>query len=116
MLNKSELEYLLNNKLISKSFEYKIKSTIKKKIEKFLNFELPLLIQNQILDKQLLQDILDNPNNMFPILGKERVVGPKMWKHTGIPAQGYEYRKHYDIFHNKNNNLIIFRKVKSYQI
>ena len=73
LLTPTELEWLLGNKLLSKSFEYKIKSTIKKKINKFLNFELPLLIQNEILDKRLIQDILDNPNYMLPILGKEQL-------------------------------------------
>jgi hypothetical protein len=90
LLTKTELKWLLGNTKISKSFEYKIKSTIKKKIDKFLNFELPLLIQNEILDKQLIQDIIDNPNNLLPILGKEKVAGPKVCKHAGIPAQGFE--------------------------
>ena len=69
---------------MSKSFEYKIKSTIKKKIDKFVNFELPLLIQHEILDKQLIQNIIDNPNNMLPILGKEKVAGSN-------PAQGFSF-------------------------
>jgi len=73
LLSKTELEWLLENKTVSKSFGYKIKSTIKKKIENLLSFELPLLIQTQILDKELIQDILDNPNNMLPSLGKEKV-------------------------------------------
>jgi len=73
LLFKIELEWLLENKTVSKSFGYKIKSTIKKKIENLLSFELPLLIQTQILDKELIQDILDNPNNMLPSLGKEKV-------------------------------------------
>ena len=84
LLTPTELEWLLGNKLLSKSFEYKIKSTIKKKINKFLSFELPLLIQNQILAKQLIQDILDNPNNMLPSLGKEKVAGSN-------PAQGFSF-------------------------
>jgi hypothetical protein len=93
LLTNSELEWLVGNKQVSKSFEYKIKSTIKKKIDKFLNFELPLLIQNEILDKELIKNIIGNPNNMLPILGKEKVAGPKVWKHAGIPAQGYIFRR-----------------------
>lgn len=73
LLTKTELEWLLENKTLSKSFEYKLKSNIKKKIDNFLSFELPLLIQTQILDKQLIQDILDNPNDILAILGKEKV-------------------------------------------
>ena len=71
-LTKTELEWLLGNKSMSKSFEYKLKSTIKKKIDKFINFELPLLIQNQLLDKQLIQSICNNPNNILPILVRKR--------------------------------------------
>jgi hypothetical protein len=82
LLTKTELEWILGNKQISKSFEYKIKSTIKKKIDNFLSFELPLLIHSQILDNQLIQNILDNPNTMLPILGKEKVAGSN-------PAQGF---------------------------
>jgi hypothetical protein len=70
LLNKSEIDWLLNNKQLSKSFEYKIKSTIKRKINRFLNFELPLLVENDILDTQLLQNIINNPTNMLPILGR----------------------------------------------
>jgi len=68
LLTRTELEWLLGNIQLSKSFEYKIKSTLKKKIAQFLNFELPLLIQNQILDKQLIQDICNNSNDMVPNL------------------------------------------------
>jgi hypothetical protein len=28
---------------------------------------------------------------MLPILGKEKVAGPKVWKHAGIPAQGSRF-------------------------
>ena len=98
-LTSTELEWLLGKKHISKSFEYKIKSTIKKKIDKFLNFELPLLIQNGILDKQLIQSIIDNPNYMLPILGKEKVASPKVRNHTGILAQGSESCYQHDEFH-----------------
>ena len=80
----------MRNKQLSKSFEYKIKSTIKKKINKFLNFELPLLIQNEIVDKQLIQEILDNPNDMLLSLGEEKVVGPN-------PAQGYDFEHEFQL-------------------
>jgi len=114
LLTKTELEWLLGNTSMSKSFEYKIKSTIKKKINKFLNFELPLLIENQILEKQLIQDILDNPNNMLLILGKEKVAGSN-------PAQGFDNSSIYDEFRNKEiNRPMLFEdsgivKIKPYQ-
>ena len=66
LLTKTELEWILGKNQISKSFEYKIKISLRKKIDQFLNFELPLLIQNQILDKQLIQDISNNSNDMVP--------------------------------------------------
>lgn len=72
LLSKTELEWLLGNKRLSKSFEYKIKSIVKKKIDQFLNFELPLLIQNQILDKELIQNILDKHDSMLPNLVSKR--------------------------------------------
>jgi hypothetical protein len=71
LLTKTELEWILGNRLLSKSFEYKIKSIIKKKIDIFLNYELPLLIQNEIFNKHMIQEILHN--NMLLILGKEQL-------------------------------------------
>ena len=56
-LTKTELEWLLGNKSMSKSFDYKLKSTIKKKIDKFINFELPLLIQNQLLYAKIIRKL-----------------------------------------------------------
>ena len=98
LLTKTELEWILGKKEFSKSFRYKIKSTIKKKLEKFLNFEFPLLIQNKILDKQLIQEIIDNSNKMLPILGKEKVASPKVWNHMGNLAQGFSYEQTLLIF------------------
>ena len=95
LLTKTELAWLLGKKQISKSFEYKIKSLIKKKIEKFLNVELPLLMQNGILNKQLIQDIINNPNNMLPILGKEKVAGSN-------PAQGFSFEHKFHCLMRKN--------------
>jgi hypothetical protein len=98
LLSKTEFDWLLGNKQLSKSFEYKIKSTIRKKIDSFINFELPLLIQNEILDKQLLQNIIDNPNNMLPILGKEKVAGSN-------PAQGFSLEHEFHCLMRKNECL-----------
>ena len=88
-LTKTELDWLLSTKQISKSFEYKIKSKIKRKIEKFLIFELPLLIQNEILDKRLIQSIIDNPYSILPFLGKEKVAGSN-------PAQGFSFEHKFE--------------------
>ena len=43
MLSRADVLYLEGRKAVSKSYEYKIKSIIKKKLVKLLNSELPLL-------------------------------------------------------------------------
>lgn len=62
--------------VLSKSYEYKIKSGIKKKINKLVSFELPLLIESGLIDQQMIERLFSstNINNyMLPNLGKERV-------------------------------------------
>ena len=46
LLSKSELQWLRNDIKVSKSFEYKIKSSIKRKVQTLTELELPLLIRN----------------------------------------------------------------------
>jgi hypothetical protein len=46
LLSKSELHWLLGDINVSKSFEYKIKSSIKRKIQTLTELELPLLVKN----------------------------------------------------------------------
>src|SRR5919202_6641230 len=46
LLSKSELHWLLGDINVSKSFEYKIKSSIKRKIQILTELELPLLVKN----------------------------------------------------------------------
>jgi hypothetical protein len=46
LLSKTELEWLLGNKQLSSSYNRKIKSKIRKKIE---NFELPLLLEKGLI-------------------------------------------------------------------
>ena len=43
LLSKSELQFLQGKKIVSKSYEYKLKSIIKRKISTLLEKELPLL-------------------------------------------------------------------------
>ena len=71
LLNKSEIKYLLNSKVLSKSFEYKIKSQLKKKISLFLENELPLLLESGLIGFNDLQIYISN-NNMLLNLGKEQ--------------------------------------------
>ena len=46
LLSKSELQLLLGNVKFSKPFEYKMKNSIRRKIQTLTELELPLLIKN----------------------------------------------------------------------
>lgn len=52
LLSKYEVQFLLGDKQVSKSYEYKLKSIIKKKLTTLLEKELPLLSSN-LLDIDL---------------------------------------------------------------
>ena len=71
MLSKAEVQYLQGQKHVSKTFEYKIKHSTKRKVDLFLNNELPLLQENHVLDLISIKS-----------LGKAKVAG-------SIPAQGF---------------------------
>ena len=49
LLSQTEREWLLGNNKVSKGYERKIKSGIRKKIDNFKKFELPLLIQSGLI-------------------------------------------------------------------
>jgi hypothetical protein len=49
LLSKTELEWLLGNIELSGSHRRKIKSQIKKKLENFEKFELPLLVEKELI-------------------------------------------------------------------
>lgn len=51
ILTNSELEWLTGKKKVSKIYEYRIKSDIKKKLRIFRQSELPLLAQNGFLNE-----------------------------------------------------------------
>ena len=54
LLTRSELDWLLgNNMTISKSYQYKMKSTIRRKWQTFLNLEFPLLQKSGIISGDL---------------------------------------------------------------
>jgi hypothetical protein len=46
LLSKSELQLLLGSAMFSKPFEYKMKNSIRRKIQTLTELELPLLIKN----------------------------------------------------------------------
>jgi hypothetical protein len=49
LLTRKERDWLLGKLDLSKSYEYRLKSSIKKKIQTFVNRELPLLIKNNLI-------------------------------------------------------------------
>ncbi|HKI07706.1 MAG TPA: hypothetical protein VKA09_04875 [Nitrososphaeraceae archaeon] len=85
LLTRREVEWLLGKTPgISKSFEYKIKSSLRKKVQAFVEIELPLLLE---------KGLFPVANNNFPpqkntignlSLGKAKVPGPN-------PGQGLPF-------------------------
>ena len=49
LLSQTEREWLLGNTKVSEGHERKIKSAIRKKVENFKRFELPVLIQSGLI-------------------------------------------------------------------
>jgi hypothetical protein len=79
LLTKKERNWLLGNLNLnlSKSYEYKLKSSIKKKIQTFIDLELPLLIKNNFIipyEPESLGEGLGNRSNYDNTsLGKAKV-------------------------------------------
>jgi hypothetical protein len=72
LLSKTELHWLLSDINVSKSFEYKIKSSIKRKIQTFTELELPLLLKNNFF-------VNDNYNHCIDDgLGRDLESGPPL--------------------------------------
>lgn len=89
MLSKTEIQYLQGNKQVSATFAYKLNHSIKKKVARFINLELPLLQQNHILDLISIQS-----------LGKAKVAGPN-------PAQGFLFspkESQFEVFKGSTNS------------
>ncbi len=64
LLTRTETEWLLDNLKISKAYEYRIKSDIKKKLNTFTEIEIPLLIQKGFIDSR---DLSNHPQNLIGI-------------------------------------------------
>ena len=65
LLTKTEIEWLLNRVNVSKAYQYRIKSDIKKKLKTFTELEIPLLIEKGIIDnfdlRIFTQNLMTNP-------------------------------------------------------
>ena len=72
LLSKSELYWLLGDINVSKSFEYKIKSSIKRKIQILTELELPLLVKNNFFVNDDYNHDIDDDGR----LGRDLESGP----------------------------------------
>ncbi len=112
LLSISEIQFLQGQKDVSKSYEYKIKSIIKKKISNLMDKEIPLLTNLFPNLNNLTEFSKDNP--------KVCVEAPKKLhspvKHCGLSSRRPEFASHLpcncfdnninDIQYNNNNNLL----------
>ena len=84
VLTRTEINWLLGNVKVSKPYEYRIKSDIRKKIKTFTDLELPLLLKRRIIDSLDLsiftQNLRTNPQSTDQII-------PQPLLHTEIPSQ-----------------------------
>ena len=103
LLTRTELNWLLNNAKISKAYQYRIKSDIKKKIKTFTDLELHLLVNKGIIVNLDLirytqnlrtnpqindQEIsINSPNLQFP---SQNMVGRKGFEPSN-PAMSRRY-------------------------
>lgn len=62
LLTKTETDWLLGKTQLSKSFEYKIKSIIKRKLRALYEFELPLILKSGLFPEAANLAILNNHN------------------------------------------------------
>ena len=75
LLSKAEVQYLQGQKQVSKSYEYKIKSIIKRKISKLIENELPLLSQLfPNLDLTKFSKVLDDNNRVADLTKNSKIA------------------------------------------
>ena len=60
LLTRTEIEWLQGTAMVSKSYQYRIKSDIKKKMKTFTELELPLLIYKGIISNTNLSKYTQN--------------------------------------------------------
>ena len=86
LLTRTEINWLLGNVKVSKPYEYRIKSDIRKKIKTFTDLELPLLLKRRIIDSLDLsiftQNLRTNPqiNNQDLLINSSNIEIPsEIW-------------------------------------
>jgi hypothetical protein len=81
LLSTTELRWLRNDIKVSKSFEYKIKSSIKRKVQTLTELELPLLVKNNFfVNNDYIHKINDD-------LGRDLESGQPLSKNSALVRQ-----------------------------
>jgi hypothetical protein len=97
MLSKAEVLYLQGQKHVSKTYEYKIKFILKKKLAKFLDTDLPLLssLFPNLLDlTKISKNESDDTSSNLTKFSKARNTLSDRRKH--VERDGFEGSKTYD--------------------
>ena len=89
LLSKSEIQFLQGQKQVSKSYEYELKSIIKKKISNLLDKELPLLSQ---LFPNL--DLTKNGKQTSPL--KTTIPGSNPGRSISVLVSNIKYKNTWD--------------------
>jgi hypothetical protein len=101
LLSKSELRWLSGDIKVSKSFEYKIRSSLKQKIQTLTELELPLLVKNNFFvndgyhhdiddDGRLGRDLESGPPLSYP---SNDIALVRQRSRVQIPAKAYFFCK-----------------------
>ncbi len=103
LLTRTEIGWLLGNVKVSKSYEYRIRSDIRKKIKTFTELELPLLIERRIMNRidlsKYTQNLRTNPqinnqdisiNSSINQIPSQNMVGRKGFEPSN-PAMSRRY-------------------------
>jgi hypothetical protein len=90
LLSRSELQWLLGKSSASKTFQYKMLSNIRRKIQALVDIDLPLLMKNNLLSFELGRDLepIMSPSDEAKLT--EALVRQRSFD-TGFLA-GFEYR------------------------
>jgi hypothetical protein len=105
LLSKSEIQFLQGQKQVSKSYEYKLKSIIKKKVSNLMEKEIPLI--NPLFTSINLTEFGKYNHEGGVEAIKEKLHSPV--KHCGISSRRSRVQipagAHFSI-ENNNNNII----------
>jgi hypothetical protein len=92
LLTRTELDWLSGRtETLSKSFQYKMKSIIRRKMQIFYDVELPLILRSRLfpaLNDELTSILSPQNNSIDASLGKAKVPGPNPGQGLPISRKG----------------------------